>query len=757
MKRSRKMLASVFEDKKEDDNIKSDGTGTNQKILPPGKKIKVLNNIKIPSHSVTATSPGPHFQQSITNKNINQKNTYESPSTSNTYTVLHNVSFSGCSSEAGSLSDLSYNNLLNVDCKLTPESIKELLSTPKSNKQKKIDTDHIHHTYMNSNPKQKTLEINNNKTCTITSKYLIKKCSNAVNTSQAIDLSLPDTSSNYCATDAIARHPETNQIVNENPHNYSDISTDSDRNYEPSSSESSSSDTETVSMIGDENTVSIKSPLTTPQDSEWVDITSSMPNIGHFKNETVINIPPNVTSPFQIYKLFVTDDIIHKMVAETNYYANNVCNDENVKNKSRLKKWVDTSFEEMCTFMGILMTMGVVKLPSLCNYWSKKTCYKNEYIQSLMTRDRFILLLKCWHFSNDAIDPTDKLCKVRDVLNMILSKFNEVLTPGQYLVIDESMIPWRGRLKFRQYIKNKSHKYGIKLYKLCTPEGYTWSMIVYTGKNDRPGNQPHGHDIVLRLIKDLGGSGRTIIADNFYTSLGLAEDLLKKKTELCGTIRINRRGLPKNVISTKLKRGQCIGKMNKNGVKIIKWHDKRTVTMITTCKNHVAAVKEIGQKKRNGERIYKPECISLYNLHKKGVDYSDQMTAYYSSLRRGIKWYRKLMMSFLFGTCVVNAWIIHNNISKKKETLIDFVESIIQNITGCTFHDDIKSSEKKKYHSLEKIAKRKQCTLCYQELRKTMTSREADKKVPKVKLMCVECKKVFCLACFNKAHENIVN
>jgi hypothetical protein len=32
---------------------------------------------------------------------------------------------------------------------------------------------------------------------------------------------------------------------------------------------------------------------------------------------------------------------------------------------------------------------------------------------------------------------------------------------------------WRGRLIFRQYIKNKKHKYGVKMYMLAEP----WGLI----------------------------------------------------------------------------------------------------------------------------------------------------------------------------------------------------------------------------------------------------------------------------------------
>lgn len=45
--------------------------------------------------------------------------------------------------------------------------------------------------------------------------------------------------------------------------------------------------------------------------------------------------------------------------------------------------------------------------------------------------------------------------------------------------------------------------------------------------------------------------GRMIIADNFYTSVPLAEYLLSRKTDLCGTLRKNRIYLPLFVKSKK--------------------------------------------------------------------------------------------------------------------------------------------------------------------------------------------------------------
>lgn len=258
-----------------------------------------------------------------------------------------------------------------------------------------------------------------------------------------------------------------------------------------------------------------------------------------------------------------------------------------------------------------------------------------------MKRDRFLLLLKFWHFSDDSSNDTNKLRKIYDLTNMLNRRFQEVLTPGKYLVIDESMIPWRGRLSFKQYIKNKTHKYGVKIYKLCTPEGYTYNSIIYSGKGENGPERNHGQVTVLKLIHGLENKSRELIADNFYSSIQLAEELLSRKTRYCGTLRANRRGLPKKIVSLKLKKGEIKGAMNKNGVKVIKWVDKRPLLMLSTRKEDTDVLVNSGRKNRKtNEDIRKPTCVLTYNSNKKGVDFSDQMSSYYSPLKRGLKWFR---------------------------------------------------------------------------------------------------------------------
>lgn len=270
-------------------------------------------------------------------------------------------------------------------------------------------------------------------------------------------------------------------------------------------------------------------------DNEWDAITDLTPELEACTlNESTFNIPIEDISPAGTFSLFVTDEIIDKMVIETNRYATKYItekqNNNEMKTKSRFLSWKATYNIEMRKFLGVILAMGLNKVPHINDYWSKKTIYQNQYIASVMTRDRFLLLLKFWHFCDDssAIHNTNKLKKIHDLANMLNNKFQEVLTPGKFVVIDESMIPWRGRLKFKQYIKNKSHKYGVKIYKLCTPEGYTYNSIIYSGKGENGREQNHGKVTVLKLIQGLENKCRTVIADNFYSSIDLAEEHLTK-------------------------------------------------------------------------------------------------------------------------------------------------------------------------------------------------------------------------------------
>ena len=117
------------------------------------------------------------------------------------------------------------------------------------------------------------------------------------------------------------------------------------------------------------------------------------------------------------------------------------------------------------------------------------------------------------------------------------------------LSLDESMMLWRERLIFRQYIKNKKHKYGVKFYELCESDGIVLRVSIHSGV---PYQDIHGLGqtgaIVMKLLEDFLGKGYCVYTANYYKSVALTTQMGINKTYICCTLRADRRGNPKEVV-----------------------------------------------------------------------------------------------------------------------------------------------------------------------------------------------------------------
>jgi len=100
------------------------------------------------------------------------------------------------------------------------------------------------------------------------------------------------------------------------------------------------------------------------------------------------------------------------------------------------------------------MWMGLEHLPTIQNYWAKKGIYSSKISKYMKVR-RFELLLQTFHVSNNHECPSrDRLYKVRGLVDLLVSKYKRVYIPEESLCIDESVIPFIGRLLFRQYFND---------------------------------------------------------------------------------------------------------------------------------------------------------------------------------------------------------------------------------------------------------------------------------------------------------------
>ena len=160
--------------------------------------------------------------------------------------------------------------------------------------------------------------------------------------------------------------------------------------------------------------------------------------------------------------------------------------------------------------------------------------------------------------------------------------------------------------------------------------------------------------LVTRLMNLFLHNSHILHTDNYYSSLKLAQHLLSCKTYLCRTVRPHRKGLPHVVTKAKLERGEIKGLQNEDTIKVFNWKDKRNMLTLSSLPGHDDLLVETERRSRGGTDVQKPKRVIDYNIAKKGVDMSDQMSSYYSSLRKTKRWYKKVAIKLITGTTAVN-------------------------------------------------------------------------------------------------------
>jgi len=133
-----------------------------------------------------------------------------------------------------------------------------------------------------------------------------------------------------------------------------------------------------------------------------------------------------------------------------------------------------------------------------------------------------------------------------------LARLRIYYTPGGSLTVGEQLIPIRGRCNFRQYIPSKPGKYVLKIFWCCDSDtAYALNGEAYLGRQPQAATAARNTNRILNLVKRLVhpwvNTGRNITTNNYFTSTEPAEDLLGVKTNLVGTVRRNKKEIPRQL------------------------------------------------------------------------------------------------------------------------------------------------------------------------------------------------------------------
>ena len=467
--------------------------------------------------------------------------------------------------------------------------------------------------------------------------------------------------------------------------------------------------------------------------------------------------------PLAYFELFFDETLINVIVQHTNLYAKQYLDLQRatLRKRSRAHNWTETNKKEIKVYLALLLLQGIVQKPVTNLFFSKKQSILTPFFPATMKRERFLLLSKFIHFNDNESyqgDLPHKLFKIWPVLEHLKSKFSSVYLPERDVSVDESLMLWKGRLSWKQYIPLKRARYGIKSYELCeSSSGYIWNFFIYTGAetsyHQSCCNEPSmGCKCVLTLAHSLLNKGYCINMDNFFSSPHLFDLLCQNQTDAVGTVRINRQGLPDELKTITLQKGEVFA-MYRNKLMALRWRDKKYVSMLSSF--HDDAVTEVTVRRKVKQ---KPQVCLDYNDKMGGVDLSDAYLASYPSARKRLKKYYIKQFRHLMDMAALNSFILYKKNRGEKSRLcfmLALIDRIIEinhmgpnqssgrpslgnnplRLTARHFPQELPPTEKKQHPS-------RRCIVCY-----------SHKKRKETRFWCRDCEKPLCVdPCFALYH-----
>lgn len=374
-----------------------------------------------------------------------------------------------------------------------------------------------------------------------------------------------------------------------------------------------------------------------------------------FQNHLIYDRHP--MSPYEYFKQYVPDALFDLMSDSTNIYAM----------QSGTLGFKPTSSGEIRTLIGLHLAMGVMKMPRVSMYW--EAGMDIGIFRNTMCRDRFFQLRSHLHLVNNLEKPAennDVFYKVRPLYDAMCRRCLE-LPLEENLCVDEQMVPFRGSLSVKQYVKGKPHPWGVKIYFLCGKSGMAYDFLLHQGATMEVSEQVKtqlglGAGVVYLLSQRITEANHKLYFDNYFTTYNLLELLAEKKIHAAGTARVCRFANPplqSDKMMAKMPQGSCDEAVSHDGkVALVKWFDSRSVVMASNFVG-VGTMDEVQRwDKKQGRflKVSSPEVVKLYNEAMGGVDLLNQLVSLYRTEIRSRKWTLR-MITHAFELAVVNSWL----------------------------------------------------------------------------------------------------
>jgi hypothetical protein len=156
-----------------------------------------------------------------------------------------------------------------------------------------------------------------------------------------------------------------------------------------------------------------------------------------------------------------------------------------------------------------------------------------------------------------------------------------------------------------------------------------YNLEVYTGAHPTKSERTTAFSVVDRLCDKIKGKGCCVYMERWFSSPKIFDHLCSCKTKAVSIVMSNRKEMPKQAFSTKLKKRRKISRQ-RDHLLAIKWKDIRDVFFLTTAHENILVEAPLS---RGAHHKIKPPAV-LAHKYKTDVNRSNQMLSYYSFERR---------------------------------------------------------------------------------------------------------------------------
>jgi len=241
-------------------------------------------------------------------------------------------------------------------------------------------------------------------------------------------------------------------------------------------------------------------PLGVNAPKGWTKKLSSFPWLrNHFNTLKGPQIPSNFgeCTPLNAFQLMFSWEVAEAVLKRTGL-------------KLGANRMFVPSHEDLHRFIIASLIMCINVRRDWRQHWSSDQLYSNTAVQNLLTLQRFRWMLKNLH---------PKPAKLWKLANR---NFQKYWKPYDHVSIDETLIPFKGRYKYRVHIRGKPKATGIKLYCLADERNYMYNIEQYRAESGRV------EDIVERQLRTLPSKRYKVYCDAYYGSERLARILLRQ-------------------------------------------------------------------------------------------------------------------------------------------------------------------------------------------------------------------------------------